>query len=89
MSDFLLINADKAIFELNQGDAIMLGPVPGPITASGPPGLDGKKLCLEGDESSVSVSCQYMTPKFTTPGSGKLTIANLNGNQIAKNPRTK
>ena len=88
MSDFILIDSDKAIFLPNFGTAVVVVK-PGKIQGSGPATLNGKKICVSGDEKSVEVSgCTYMTPQYSIPGTGTLKIASLAGNQKAKKTLT-
>ena len=83
MGDFILMEGDKAIFDQTFGVAIV-GVQPGTLVGSGPATINNKKLCVEGDESKVSVpGCTYNTPTFPTAGIGTLKIAALAGNQIA------
>lgn len=88
MTDFILIDGDQAIFMPNFGAAIVVVQ-PGSITGSGPATLDGKNLCVEGDEDSVSVpGCTYMTPQYSIPGTGTLSIDSLAGDQTAQKTNT-
>lgn len=88
MGDFILIEGDKASFLPNFGAAIVIVQ-PGDLKASGPATLSGKKVCVDGDESKVSVpGCTYMTPQYSIPGTGTLKIASLAGNQKAKKTST-
>jgi hypothetical protein len=51
--------------------------------------LNGKKLCVDGDEKKVAVSgCVYTTPQYSIPGTGTLKIAALAGNQKATKTQT-
>lgn len=88
MPDFILIEGDKANFLPNFGAAVVVVQ-PGNLTGSGPTTLNGKKICVDGDEKNVSVpGCTYMTPQFSIPGTGTLKIAALAGNQKAKKTKT-
>lgn len=88
MSDYILIDADKASFEPGFGAATVVVR-PGDLTGSGPATLGGKPLCVEGDEGSVSVSgCMYTTPQYSIPGTGTLSIDSLAGDQTAQKTRT-
>lgn len=83
MSDYVLIDGDKAIFRPAFGAATVVVQ-PGQLAASGPATLGKKGVCLDGDESSVSVAgCMYMTGQHTIPGTGTLEIAALAGDQKA------
>lgn len=62
---------------------------PGDLKAGGPATLNGKKVCVDGDEKNVSVpGCMYMAPPYVIPGTGTLKIAALAGNQKAKKTNT-
>ena len=88
MSDHVLIDGDKASFTPSFGAATVVVQ-PGTLTASGPATLNGKKLCVAGDEDSVSVAgCMYTTPSYPIPGTGTLKIASLAGDQTARKTRT-
>jgi hypothetical protein len=83
MTDFILIHGDKANFIPSFGLATV-AVRPGDMIGSGPATFDGKRICLEGDESRLSVpGCLYFTPQYSIPGSGTLKIATLAGNQKA------
>ncbi len=88
MGDFILITGDKANFIPAFGAAIVVVQ-PGTMEGSGKLTLNGKKVCVDGDESKVSVpGCMYMTPQYAIPGTGTLTIDALAGNQKAKHTTT-
>ncbi len=62
MSKLILIDGDKAIFNPTFGLATVVVR-PGDLKASGESSLQGKKVCIDGDEQSVSVpGCSYTTP---------------------------
>ena len=84
MADFILLDGDIANFMPAFGIAVV-APQPGTLSGSGPAIVDGKKLCLDGDESSGSVpGCTYVTPVYVTPGTGTIKISALAANQKAK-----
>ena len=88
MPDFILIEGDKASFLPNFGPAVVVVR-PADLKGSGPATLNGKKVCVDGDEKKVSVpGCTYMTPQYSIPGTGKLKIAALAPNQKAKKTKT-
>lgn len=88
MSDVFVIDGDQAVFLPMFGAAIVVVQ-PGRIRGSGPATLGGKKICVDGDESSVSVpGCTYMTPQYCIPGTGTLKIASLAANQKATHCHT-
>lgn len=88
MSDFILIDGDRASFAPGFGAALVVVR-PGELKGSGPATLNGKKVCVAGDEGRVEVpGCSYMTPQYSIPGSGTLKIAALADNQRASKTRT-
>ena len=88
MADYLLLDGDKAIFTPSFGAATVVVQ-PGTLTASGPATVNGKKVCVAGDEKSVSVAgCSYMTPSHPIPGTGTLEIASLAGDQTAQKTKS-
>jgi len=88
MPDFILIDGDKANFLPNVGNAVVVVQ-PGTLSGSGPATINGKKICVDGDEKNVSVpGCMYVAPPYTIPGSGTLKISALGGDQKAKKTKT-
>ena len=88
MSDFILMEGDKANFLPTFGAAIVVVQ-PGDLKGSGPATINGKKICVDGDEKNVSVpGCTYMTPQYSIPGTGTLKIDALAGDQLAKKTNT-
>lgn len=88
MSDTILVDGDQAVFMPNFGPAIVVVQ-PGRIRGSGPAQVGGKKICVDGDESSVSVpGCVYMTAQYSIPGTGTLKIDSLAGDQKASHCKT-
>ena len=88
MSDFVLIDGDMAMFVPSFGAATVVV-MPGTLTGSGPMKIGGKATCVDGDEASVSVAgCTYMTPQYSIPGTGELSISALGGDQLASKSET-
>ena len=88
MSDFILMEGDKANFLPTFGAAVVVVQ-PGDLKGSGPATINGKKICVDGDEKNVSVpGCTYMTPQYSIPGTGTLKIDALAGDQLAKKTNT-
>ena len=88
MSDFILIDGDQASFMPNFGAAVVVVR-PGILQGSGPATFNGKNVCVEGDESNVSVpGCMYVTPQYSIPGTGTLKIDSLAGDQTATKTNT-
>lgn len=88
MSDYVLIDGDRAIFEPTFGAATVVV-MPGTLIASGPATRSGRRLCVDGDEGSVQVQgCTYMTAMHTIVGTGTLEIASLAADQVARKSRS-
>ena len=88
MPDFILLDGDAVLFLPAFGAAVVVVQ-PGKLAGSGPASVGGRKVCVEGDETKVSVpGCTYMTPQYSIPGMGTLKIAALAGDQKAKKSRT-
>lgn len=88
MPDFILIDGDKALFLPNFGAAVVVVQ-PGTLMGSGPATLNGKMLCVDGDEKQVEVpGCAYITPQYSIPGTGTLKIDRLASNQKAQKTST-
>lgn len=84
MADFILIEGDKVNFLPAFGQAVVVVK-PGDMKGSGPAKIKGKKICVDGDESKVSVpGCMYIAGPYAIPGSGTLKIDSLAGDQKAK-----
>lgn len=82
MGDFILMDGDKAIFDAAFGAAVVVVQ-PGTLVATGPATINGKKVCVKGDETKVSVpGCSYTAGAYEK-GKGTLEIAVLAANQIA------
>jgi hypothetical protein len=81
MTDVIVVDGDKAMFNPTFGPATVVVQ-PGTITGSGPAKVTGKKACVAGDESSVSVpGCTYFAGQYSIPGTGTLAISALGGDQ--------
>jgi hypothetical protein len=88
MGDFILREDDRAEFNPTFG-AASVGVRPGYMKASGPATIEGKKLCVAGDEEHLSVpGCTYTTLAHTIPGQGTLKILALGVDQTAKKTRS-
>lgn len=88
MPDYILIHGDLVNFMPNFTPATVVVQ-PGQMKASGESTLNGKKVCVDGDETKVSVpGCMYFTPVYSIPGTGTLKIAALAANQKAKKTKT-
>ncbi|NER97017.1 MAG: hypothetical protein F6J86_24735 [Symploca sp. SIO1B1] len=84
MADFILVTGDKAMFNPTFGAATVVV-LPGTLVGTGKDTINGKPVCVDGDEKKVIVpGCMYMTPQYSIPGVGTLSIQSLGGNQKAK-----
>lgn len=91
MPDYILIEGDTVTFLPNVGNALVVVQPGSFKSASGPATINGKKICVDGDEKDVSVpGCTYTAPTmlYTIPGTGTLKISALNGDQKAKKTKT-
>ncbi|MBT9314476.1 hypothetical protein [Leptothoe spongobia] len=81
MADFILIDGDTVKF--NPAFALATVSVQdGSMTGGGKSTLNGSAICIEGDETNVSVpGCSYTMGSFTTPGTGTLKIDGLGADQ--------
>ena len=83
MPDYILIDGDIVQFMPAFGAAVVTVQ-PGKLQGSGPATLNGKKVCVAGDETKVSVpGCPYISGAFSVPGVGTLKIMSLAPNQKA------
>jgi Contractile injection system spike tip protein len=88
MADFILMTGDKAIFNPNCGQAIVVVR-PADLMGSGQAKINGKPVCVDGDEKKVLViGCAYTTAQHNIPGVGMLSIQALAGNQKAKKTKS-
>jgi hypothetical protein len=82
MSDYIIINGDMAVFQPSFGAATVVV-LPGTILGTSESKLNGSALCVDGDESSVSVpGCAYIAGQYTIPGTGTLKIDSLGQDQL-------
>ncbi len=89
MADFILITGDKAMFNPNFGQAIVTVR-PGDLIGTGKDKINGKVICVDGDEKKVTVpGCSYITPQYSIPGMGMLFIESLASNQKAQKTKSK
>lgn len=88
MPDFILITGDKAMFNPTFGQATITVR-PGDLIGTGKDKINGKLICVDGDEKKVIVpGCPYITPQYSIPGVGMLFIQSLAANQKAKKTKS-
>ncbi|KMW71391.1 hypothetical protein TI10_21210 [Photorhabdus luminescens subsp. luminescens] len=81
MSKQLVVDGDNLLFEPLFGNrqVTILGPAT--IRGSGHAKIQGKKIVIVGDEKTVQLQAQYITPSHPVPGMGIVTIAQLDTSQ--------
>jgi hypothetical protein len=86
MSNFAVVDGDTVTFDASSfAPAATVTTKPGTISGTGSKLQSGAKVCVAGDEGSVSVKgVSYQTLTFTTAGSGTLSIASLGSDQTAQ-----
>ncbi len=88
MADFIIITGDKAMFIPAFGQAVVVVQ-PGTMAGSGKSNAAGKPVGVAGDEGKVLVpGCTYMTPQYSIPGVGILSIDSLGGDQTAQHTKS-
>jgi Contractile injection system spike tip protein len=89
MTDIILLTGDEVIFNPNFGQAIVTVR-PAKLIGTGKDKIDGKLICIDGDEKKVTVpACPYITQKCTIPGMGMLFIQSLASAQKAQKTKSK
>ncbi|OJJ20903.1 hypothetical protein BKI52_10000 [marine bacterium AO1-C] len=82
MSDFIIIDSDEVHFNSAFQNAFIM-PEKGKITGTGGATLKGKKVCIDGDETSVKVqNVTYISPPYVD-GKCTLLIDKLGNDQVA------
>ncbi len=87
--DLIIMDGDTVQFS-TIGAITLLPPMPTTvIEGSGKTTINGKKVCVEGDEKKVEIAnCSYTIPPFTIPGSGTLKINSLAPNQLTQKSKS-
>ncbi|MBD2811144.1 hypothetical protein ID853_09680 [Xenorhabdus sp. Vera] len=83
MSEAIVTNGDMLQFDPNFGNRQVMVSSPGKISGKGHAQVNGKKVCILGDEKQVRISATYITATHTTPGTGTITISALDSSQQA------
>ncbi|MCC8459175.1 hypothetical protein [Photorhabdus aegyptia] len=83
MSKQLVVDGDNLLFEPLFGNrqVTIMGLVI--IRGRGHAQIQGKKIAIVGDEKKVQFQAQYITPSHPIPGTGIVTIAQLDASQQA------
>ena len=86
--DSIIMDGDEVKF-LPTFSGAVVSVKPGKIEASGKTTINGKKVCVEGDEKKIEITnCSYIMPPFTIPGSGTLKINNLTSGQLTQKTKS-
>ncbi|CNH72961.1 hypothetical protein [Yersinia pekkanenii] len=83
MSEAIVIDGDLLMFEPMFGARTVQVISPGIIRGTGHAQINGKKLCILGDEAQVNVPAVYYSSQFPTQGTGTITISLLDSSQQA------
>lgn len=82
--DTIILDGDEAVFAPLFGAAIVVVQ-PGKIEGTGETTINGKKVCIEGDEKTVEIkNCSYISPPFVAPGFGTVKIQKLDKGQLTE-----
>ena len=82
--DTIILDGDQAVFSPLFGAAIVTVP-PGIMVGTGETTINGKKVCIEGDEESLEITkCPYMSPPFVAVGFGTVKIKKLDKGQLTE-----
>ncbi len=86
--DIIIMDSDEVQF-LPTFSGAVVSVKPGTLKASGKTTINGKKVCIDGDEKKVEVTnCSYIIPPFTVPGSGTIKINNLTSDQLTQKAKS-
>ncbi|PHM29684.1 hypothetical protein [Xenorhabdus budapestensis] len=83
MSELIVVDGDTLQFEPQFGSRKLNIPGLVKIKGTGHAQVNGKKVCILGDEKRVTVSATYTTTTHMTPGNGTITITALDSSQQA------
>ncbi|MDE9429174.1 hypothetical protein KKI95_04775 [Xenorhabdus bovienii] len=83
MSEAIVVDGNMLQFDSYFGNRKVMVSSPGKISGTGHAQVNGKKVCILGDEKQVRVSAIYTTETHTTPGTGTITISALDTSQQA------
>jgi hypothetical protein len=84
MSDIVIIDLDTLQFLPQFGNRLVTPLGPAQIRGNGQATINGRKVCISGDENRVRIRAAYTTPTHTIPGTGVITIASLGSHQLAR-----
>ena len=88
MSDIILRQGDKVIFDANTFQPAKISVKPGSLEATSKTTIKGKKICFVNDAYKVQVmNCAYEIPGFQG-GMGTLSIFMVDPSQISKTAKS-
>ncbi len=82
MKNLIVLEGDTLLFEPQFAYRIVTPTGPAMMRATGQATINGRRVCVLGDEKQVQVPATYMVPGHT-PGMGMLTIMTLMPDQQA------
>lgn len=82
MSGFVLIDGCAIVFDPMFGQRNVTLLAPASLQGNGAATVDGRRMCVVGDEKRMQWPAQYVIPGYT-PGSGMLSIETLDASQMA------
>ncbi|MEB5890001.1 hypothetical protein [Enterobacter roggenkampii] len=83
MGSLVIVEGDGLTINPAFGDRTVTITGPAKMSAGGKTTAGGKKVCIVGDELKVKLAATYVTPVYTVPGTGTVTIA-LDASQKAQ-----
>ena len=82
--DIVIMDGDVVEFLPIKGVQFLNPKLQKNIKASGKTTINGKRVCVERDEKSVEIPCDYTTSIFSQPGKGTLSIKELKPGQLTQ-----
>ncbi|UII31368.1 hypothetical protein LVD17_24040 [Fulvivirga ulvae] len=86
--DIVIMDGDVVEFLPIKGVQFLNPKLQKNIKASGKTTINGKRVCVERDEKSVEIPCDYTTSIFSQPGKGTLTIKELKPGQLTQKTKS-
>ncbi|WP_299259825.1 hypothetical protein [uncultured Aquimarina sp.] len=85
--DMIIMDGDTVEFSAMAPTTLIPPILKTVIKASGKTTINGKKVCVEGDEKKVEISCPYVMSPFMG-GVGTVTIKQLGSDQLTKKTKS-
>ncbi len=82
MKNFIVLEGDMLLFDPQFAHRMVTPTGPAMMQATGHAKINGRRVCVMGDEKQVQVPATYMVPGYS-PGTGMLTIMTLMPDQQA------